>query len=164
MDKFIISIVLTFLMFSCGSRKVQKEDTVSMIKEKEVLSKIEEVKIYANNDIIENMSYLSHNFQADSIVVTKDGTKYYNPRSVKEKLSQEKKMNKQYVFSNAKTVTLDLEREFFKSYKTKAVEKEQVNYFKIIFQFWPLLLLIVLIIIIKYKSSILGFIKKSSSK
>lgn len=147
------------VLFSCGSRKVQKEDTVSMIKEKEVLSKIEEVKIYANNDIIENMSYLSHNFQADSIVVTKEGTKYYNPRSIKEELSQEKKENKQYVFSNVKSETLDLQREFFKSYKTKVVEKVQVNYFKMIFQFWPLLLLLALAYLIyRYWSRLKGLI------
>ncbi|MBW3520417.1 hypothetical protein [Flavobacterium sp. NKUCC04_CG] len=164
MKRLIIPIILISFLVSCGAKKVHKEETVSKLKEKEVVFKTEEIKICANNDIVENMYYLSHNFQADSIVVTKGGTKYYNPRSKKEELSQEKKQNKQYFSSGVKAEMLDLEKEFYKSSKTKDVVKEQVNYFKMIFQFWPLLLFVVVVIIIKYKSSILGFIKKSSSK
>ncbi|WP_430611480.1 hypothetical protein [Flavobacterium sp. JP2137] len=148
MKRLIIPIILISFLVSCGAKKVHKEETVSTLKEKEVVSKTEAIEICTNNDIIENMYYLSHNFQADSIVVTKDGTKYYNPRSKKEELSQEKKENRQYVFSGVKSETLDLEKEFYKSVKSKDVVKEQLNYFKMIFQFWPVLLLVILVFIV----------------
>lgn len=149
-------IMLLFVFVSCGSRKVRKSDTLAQLSEVGHMSKSDEVKITADQMVKENLRLFSENFQADSAVISADVTKYYNLRTKKESFTQEKKENRHYDFANLKFETLDLEREFFKASKGKTVEREQLNYFKMIFQFWPLLLIIaVIVIIVKYKSRIL---------
>ncbi len=155
-------ILLLFVFVSCGSRIVRKSDTLAQLSEVGHMSKSDEVKITADQMVKENLRLFTESFQADSVVISADITKYYNPRTKKESFTQEKKENWHYDFANLKFETLDLEREFFKASKGKMVEREQLNYFKMIFQFWPLLLIIaVILIIVKYRSRILQRTRRS---
>jgi hypothetical protein len=151
-------LILAFLIISCGSRKMNKE-------EKKTDSIAKTIAVVKTDSIVKDSTSIKFDVVSEEIIIeavdstkpieiiNNEGkiTKYKNARLTK------KKRKDNTIVVNEKTVakivvdSLTNEIEVNKVESTKIVYKEQFNWSKFILQLWWLWLLIILAIYLAYR-------------
>lgn len=180
--KNLIYIVLFFVLFSCGARKVDKQNSEVKVKMAIVENKTEqktekkdsisEIKTEIKNDIVTTEDVIEPIDSTNPIEsVDSDGkvTKYKNARIRHKKIvdNTQKNTEQNVIQSN----TIDSQIELKINEKTDAVSKttikkttkEQFNWSTFILSFWWLWLIIIIAIIIikKYYFPQLNLLEKA---
>lgn len=139
--RVITLIAVLFVFIACGSRKVDIQNRIKEL-ESNLSIKLQELEI-ERKKLYEYM--YSENFRADSIVETADKRTIYNPTSDKKKSGKEEitesKKNKETEINNNLSES--------NTESNKKTDREQFNVFKSIIQFWPVLLILFIIILFR---------------
>jgi hypothetical protein len=175
MKKQILIIVISFFIFSCGSRKVSKSNTEEKVKEKE--TELVKNDVVTTDNVKTETTTKTDEVTGEEIEETEvvpidenkiaiyKGDTLKNAKLTKRKLKRNKALfsdSKQNTTSEAKqsdksTKTTQKKQESQKESKIKEVEKEQFDLIGSILSYWWLFLIITLLIYLyrKYKNKFL---------
>ncbi|MDM1045861.1 hypothetical protein HX004_13970 [Myroides sp. 1354] len=158
--KYLI-ILLSFVLLSCGSRKVERYNKSSLEESSTTIQEQTEIKEiqFDRKKLFELVREL--NIRNGSITIHPDGSITAQGDEINSK-ANEKQLEQEGVKSKEQITDLDINQDSKSQDDENGVkiDQKQFNWFAMIVQFWPLFLLLFLCVMYKYRQLILNLFKK----